>query len=226
MFRVENNVPDVYVNESRDFQLISRLYDLVFQSTRFSIDSMSKISDTIRCNDNLLPLIATKVGFFTDLNLTSKSDRMILSAFPYILKYKGSLKSVELTANLFGRIVNSHVDVRQDPEDKNHIILNFDKFSPNIDILYALLNYIRPTGIVIDFEMVTKDSVAIAYETSDEVNVTFFDTGNEVFKLDYKTDKIDKNDKTDKNDKYSTNIGFTLTTKEERIYVVEEEELK
>ena len=35
MFRVENNVPDVYVQESRDFQLFCKLYDLAFQGSRF-----------------------------------------------------------------------------------------------------------------------------------------------------------------------------------------------
>ena len=84
MFLVENNVPDVYVQESRDFQLFSRLYDLVFQSSRFSIDSIPYASDTMHCNDALLPLIATKVGFFTDVNLTNYSHRKVLSAFYYI----------------------------------------------------------------------------------------------------------------------------------------------
>ena len=107
MFRVENNVPDIYVNESRDFQLIARLYDLAIQSSRFSIDSLVYASDTMKCNEQLLPLLATKLGIFDNLKLTDLQYRQILSAFPYIIRYKGSPTAIQLVLRLFGRMYNN-----------------------------------------------------------------------------------------------------------------------
>lgn len=173
MFYVRDNVPDVYINESRDFQLFARLYDLVFQSNRFSIDSMSCISDTMNCNDTLLPLLATKVGFFTDLNLTSKADRQILSAFPHIIKYKGSMKAIELITNLFEHIMNTTVDIETEAQDKNYVRIVFKERTPNVDMLYTLLNYVRPTGMIVDYVVRNELSNIYAdYTTEDFVTIS------------------------------------------------------
>lgn len=197
MFRVEKNVPDVYVNESRDFQLFCRLYDLVFQASRFSIDSLEQASDTMSCNDNLLSLLATKVGFFTDLNLTSKADRKILSAFPHIIKYKGSMYGVELVTNLFEQIMNTKVTPIHDTYDRNHVTIVFDDYTPNVDLLYSLLEYIRPTGLLIDFVVRSEiPEVSTSYIVSDNVEVKKVATSDSFVAKDVK-------------DAYESNVGFT-----------------
>lgn len=209
MFRVENNVPDVYINESRDFQLFSRLYDLVFQSSRFSIDSMEQLSDTMYCNDAVLPLIATKVGFFTDLRLTSKADRQILSAFPHIMKFKGSLQGIQLVANLFERIVNTNVYLEYDSEDKNKILICFEDYAPNISLLTALLDYIRPTGLLIDFRVLHDfDSPSDYIVSSDKFRIRqMHDTKENVSQLSY-IHQVSSN-KTSDNSDVESNVGFT-----------------
>ena len=208
MFRVENNVPEVYVRESRDFQLFSRLYDLVFQSSRFSIDSLESVSDTMRCNDTLLPLIAKKVGFFTDLKLTSNADRQILSAFPYIINYKGSLKGIELVANVFERIMNTKVTVETDEEDSSRVTIVFDSYAPDVSLLYSLLDYIRPTGLVIDYRIQNKLKFDVDYETYDQVSIrktSVVDTSE-----DYASGVVVSVDSTNKNNPdIASNIGFT-----------------
>lgn len=200
MFRVEQNVPEVYVEQSRDFQLYSRLYDLVFQSARFSIDSMEQVSDTMRCNDKLLPLIATKVGFFTDLNLTNYADRQVLSAFPYIIKYKGSLMGIQLVANLFERIMNVKSSVEQ--KDRNKVVIKFEDYSPNVKLLYALLDYIRPTGLVIDYEVVTKTPESSTdFGISEKITVT---------PIDPEPSEILRKEKP----YYNSNLGFAQVSNE------------
>ena len=147
MFLVENNVPDVYVNESRDFQLISRLFDLVFQSTRFSIDSMKYISDTKYCNNTLLPLLDSKVGFHTNLNLSDRTHRKILDAFPYIIRHKGSFIGVELVLNLFRRITGVLVTAEL-TDNPNEVLIIFEDNFYDFNILCELLEYIRPVGLL------------------------------------------------------------------------------
>lgn len=161
MFRVEDNVPEVYVQESRDFQLMSRLYDLVFQSTRFSIDSMVHASDTIQCNSSLLNNLSTKIGFFSNLNVTDKELRTILSAFPHIIKHKGTMYGFNLIMNVFNKLSNSDLqctysytsgldanNLKIDP----HISITYDIASNiNFELLLHLIEYVRPAGCRIVF---------------------------------------------------------------------------
>lgn len=169
MFLVENNVPDVYVKESRDFQLIARLYDLALQSTRFSIDSMDYISDTSKCNNTILPLIGTKVGFFTENKISDDTLRKILAAFPFIIKYKGSIEGVQLVLNLFERITNTKVAI-QETSDSSVILIRFFNYMLNVELLYELLEYIRPVGLIIKVEFKTDVKYASDYGLSDRIN--------------------------------------------------------
>ena len=102
MFRLQEHMPDVYVNESRDFQVLCRLYDFLFNGIKFDIDSIININDAFKINERLLPLLAIKEGFFTDVQFDSKTLRYILKAFPYIIKYKGTKSVVTVPTHLEG----------------------------------------------------------------------------------------------------------------------------
>ena len=168
MFRVKHNVPDIYPQESRDFQLLSHLYDLVIQSSRFSIDSMQRISDTMRCNENFLPLIGSKVGFYTKLHLTDKVYRQIVAAYPYIIQYKGSKKAFDLCCNLVERIFNIQLTYTWNTTDQV-ILLTFQDYEPsNFDIVKELFDHVRPCGVSIQYEL--KPAVP---EEKDIINVLF-----------------------------------------------------
>ena len=92
MFRLQNNTPSYYVNNSRDFQLFCRLYDYINNGVKFDIDSIININDPLKINDRLLNLYGSKVGFFTNKNINTNVLRRILKAFPYLIKYKGTKK--------------------------------------------------------------------------------------------------------------------------------------
>ena len=168
MFRVKQNVPDIYPQESRDFQLLSHLYDLVVQSSRFSIDSMQRISNTMRCNENLLPLIGSKVGFYTKLNVTDKVYRQIVAAYPYIIQYKGSKKAFDLCCNLVERIFNIKLTYSWNTTDQV-ILLTFQDYEPsNFEIVKELFDCVRPCGVSIQYEL-----KPVVPEEHDIVNVLF-----------------------------------------------------
>ena len=99
MFRLEHNVPQVYVEQSRDFQLLCRLYDCINNGVRYDINSMLSILDPMKVSDRLLNLMCTKVGFFTSRNYDSLLLRYILVAFPFALKYKGSKHGIEIAVS-------------------------------------------------------------------------------------------------------------------------------
>lgn len=99
MFRTQNNVPQYYIDKSRDFQLIGRLLDLIVNDIKFDIDSICNILDPLEARDNLLVLLAERVGYFPEFEINSEVLRYVISAFPYIMKKKGSIRSFEEAAN-------------------------------------------------------------------------------------------------------------------------------
>lgn len=210
MFLIENNVPDVYVNESRDFQLVARLYDLILQSTRFSIDSMDYTSDTSKCNNRMLPLVGTKLGFFDTTRLSDAVLRKVLAAFPFIMRYKGSKEGIELVLNLFEQITNTEV-ILVETEDPSVIIIRFTNYLLDVNLLYQLLEYIRPTGLIIKVEYKSNVADKSYYTVKDTV---------EIYQANYADLRADSEsgivmlDSVGEENNYPTasNIGFTVLT--------------
>ena len=93
MFRLQNNTPSYYVNNSRDFQLFCRLYDYINNGVKFDIDSIININDPLKINDRLLNLYGSKVGFFTNKNINT--NEIIWETTP---KREGNLKSSKITS--------------------------------------------------------------------------------------------------------------------------------
>lgn len=216
MFLVEENVPDVYVQESKDFQLVSRLYDLVFQSTRFSIDSMDYIADTQLCNASLLELLGTKVGFFSSLKLSDSTHRKVLSAFPHIMRYKGSKEGIYLILNLFKHITNSQIVLREN-DDKSILTIVFFDYMLNIELLQELIECIRPVGLMIDYEYETHIKSKADYTFSDKVSI-----GPVMRYIDLSEDSLSgvvqktintSETRDDYNAEVANNVGFTVLSK-------------
>lgn len=157
--RLQDNVPPVYVNDSRDFQLLCRLYDCVNASVMSDIDTMTNILVSRDCNSVMLDHLATKVGFFPKHNIGNEDLRYIVEAFPYIIKYKGSRRSIEEAINVFLKINNVNSDVyieiinktdRPDVEPYT-IRIGVEYSIKDTTILDEIFRYILPTGYTVEY---------------------------------------------------------------------------
>ena len=95
IFRLQNNVPDVYVEMSRDFQLLCRVYNIFVNS---NIIAQSKIRQQLnieQIDDKLLKLLAGRLGFSSDNYIPTKVMRSILLQFPSMIKNKGTKVGIE-----------------------------------------------------------------------------------------------------------------------------------
>lgn len=153
MFRLQNNVPDVYVEESRDFQLFCRIYDCINGSTRYSIDSMLRISDTSSCDERLLQLLQSKLGFRSNLEVTTDELRVILQIFPHVIRWKGSRTGLEQVVNAYARLNGvSSTKCGVIVDNTNYEIeISFPQKLSNDALLRVLLDYIMPTGYVYNY---------------------------------------------------------------------------
>lgn len=163
LIQCEELVPEVYVNESRDFQLLCRVFNPLLNSSKWYTDGIIHSIDTNIISNRLLDLLKTYVGFFSNQTIDNDSLRMILKAFPYLIKYKGSRKGIEEAIYLFLKtqdiktqsyilITNKEIVPPSKLEDVYSIEIGIKSFEKiDITILRELIRYVVPTGYLLKF---------------------------------------------------------------------------
>ena len=181
LIRLQDNTPSVYTEESRDFQLFCRLYDCVNNGFLYDTDTITNIVDTSNCRSVLLPLLQTKIGFFGDTStLDDRSLRLILQAFPVLIKNKGSLKAIKYAINVFLKILGIDTAYSISIKDNFIVSINIEYELLDESILNLLLEPIIPAGMGIEIlysasiekqltQMSLSDSIKVLY-ISDKYN--------------------------------------------------------
>lgn len=181
MFRIQDNVPEVYVEESRDFQLFTRIFDFAFQSCKLRADSLQYSNDPKYCDESLLELLQTKVGLFDKLNVNTEDLRKILAALPSIIPYKGSLKGIQSVVNLYLRLCSVKSSSIINPTPSTYVIeLSTDAPLKNVELLYDLMYFIIPSGFRFEYyqstisrtvsEFIHDDFIDVAVTSSADAN--------------------------------------------------------
>lgn len=165
MFRTQEHVPEIYVNESRDFQLLCRLKDAMFGGVKYNIDSLKHTSNTLEMNAALLPLLKSKVGFFINDDLTNDELRYLLAGFPFLIRDKGSERAIKKAVYLWFRV--SRIDgtlLNIDINNENHSIDIYIKATAtDTRLLDAMFKYILPTGYMVSYLFVEPGTVKSSY---------------------------------------------------------------
>lgn len=154
MFKSVNSVPEVYVNKSRDFQLLCRLLDSVVGYTHVNVDKILNSINPLLCEERVLPLLATRVGFFYDEYIPANVLRSILSVYPYIKKNKGTIRAIRAAVTAVLRSVSdtTYVDiVLGDDEDSHLITIYSDGTVENVSYLKIVLRNVVPSGYNVKF---------------------------------------------------------------------------
>lgn len=159
LLRLQDNVPEVYINNSRDFQLISRIYDCVNNGVKYDIDSIKYLSDTKNCNSSYLELLKYRQGFINSSEIDSDTLRYILQGFPYIIKNKGNVSGIQEVLNVFSKILHINlsisVEVKNFPEYLIRVIIsgnpNLAPLLYRMRVIQDLIKYIAPAGYQVEF---------------------------------------------------------------------------
>ena len=172
LFRLQNNVPSVYVNSSRDFQLLCRLYDAAFNNVMFDADSISDIANTDRCSARVLPLLQTKIGFFSDIDITDEDLRYVLKAFPYLVRNKGSKQAIRQTLYMYMRMNHVESDIFVEVLNKHSampytVLVGLEIGFKDTTILDEVFKYILPTGYTVKYIFYEKVNGVTDFTESD-----------------------------------------------------------
>lgn len=147
MIKVQNLTPEIYSKQSRDFQFIGRLYDIIFNYVKTNSANLYTLPIGKNMNEQLLNLLALTLGFKARKNYNSKQLLAICSVLPQILKHKGSLNSVLIATNalLTSNQIAQALDYTIIP--KKGIILYVSQELSDLTLLTDLLDYILPAGM-------------------------------------------------------------------------------
>lgn len=189
IFRLQENVPDVYTRKSRDFQLLCNLFDIMNGGVKQDIDSIPNILDTNTCSERLLPLLQTKLGFFTNKSLTSTEVRTVLGAFSRIVKDKGSnigiREAIEVYLKLVGASGGSKITIlntqSQDTDvdtlkriDNVYLIeILIEGKLYDLTVLTEMLKYVLPAGYKLTYGFYTAANFSTEVIKSDSINIIF-----------------------------------------------------
>ena len=165
LLRLQDNTPQAYVEDSRDFQLMLRLYDCVNNGVKFRIDSIPNVLDTKKCDASLLPLLRTKLGFFSEVEFPEKDLRYILRAFPYIMRNKGSKRAIEQAVYAFMHSKGISADFKITGDSVKHrVSIYISSLSTDTLMLEEMLKYVIPAGFSVDYVFYNPYSVSNDFE--------------------------------------------------------------
>lgn len=183
-FRLQENVPDIYVEQSRDFQLFCNLFDVVNGGVKFDIDSIRDVSDTELCSDRLLEFLKVKLGFLSNKHISTTALRIILKGFPYLIKNKGSRLGIQQAIILFlktqgiegavtvipqNRVTNDYDDLI----DTYKVDVSIKSQLLDITILEELLKYVLPAGYDIEYQFYDTLKRDTNIYVSDKITIIF-----------------------------------------------------
>ena len=169
LFKLEENVPDIYVEMSRDFQLLCRVYNILVNS---NIITQSKIRQQLnieQIDDKLLKLLAGRLGFSSDNYIPTEVMRSILLQFPFMIKNKGTkvgieqaIKSVIKQTSKVNSVYVSDITIATG--EIKVTVESDDASAVDMSYLSNVLKYVVPVGYTVN--------VAVS-QTSANTAVTF-----------------------------------------------------
>ena len=159
MIFLTNDVPPVYIEESRDFQYFLRAYDVIMNMVKQDIDTLQYLANTEECQSRIMPLLKTKLGFFTNYSINNEMLRTILESFPIMVRNKGSLKAIQQAVYTFLKALNIKAEILikftgNEKEtvkggieiDDHTILIAINSAVQNFYILEEIFKYILPAG--------------------------------------------------------------------------------
>ena len=191
MIRLQDSTPKVYYEQSRDFQFIGRLFDIVLNYTKTSADNLYNLPCGKNMDEKLLNLLALTLGFQSKHHYNSKHLEAVCSVLPTILKHKGSLQAIidAVNAMLNSEGIRQSLDYHIEP--KKYITLYLPQRLSDLTLISDLMPYILPAGMGCNLVKELKQVIEVETEitTEDTVTITKNHSNTWMLMFDRVTDK-------------------------------------
>lgn len=168
MIKLQNLTPEVYYKESRDFQLLGRLFDLVLNAVKTDTDLLYNLPLSTNSDEKLLELLALTLGFKPKHQYNARNLKAVCSVFSEILRNKGSIKAIKIACEALFNSMDISQQLDYDftkGKDNTELNLYIAQDFGDITLLNDLLSYILPAGmscnIIREFHILTDSNTNI-----------------------------------------------------------------
>lgn len=146
MIDIIKQTPSEYSKQSRDYQIIARLYSALFNISKSYIDSMSIWDNNI--DNNLTELRAKTLNFQTKHTWSLDDLEAVTSCFKYLMFYKGTRKALEYCISILMKIekIGGDIDENTIIIDDNNLIIRLEEGLITWGVLEDLMKYLLPAG--------------------------------------------------------------------------------
>lgn len=164
MIRLQDYTPEIYYKQSRDFQVLGRLYDVVLNSVKTNSDSLYylPIADSTM-QTRMLDLLAYTLGFTAKHQYSNTQLAAVCSIFSSLLKLKGSISAIQL----LGDTLLSSEGITEKfscTSDGPVLQLYVPTALSSTSLLNDLLDYLLPAGMTCNIIRVSTVSLSAVTE--------------------------------------------------------------
>lgn len=125
MIHARDLMPSYITENSRDIHAFLRLIDLAFNSQKLKSEDYISILNPDKCPNDLLPLLASYLGYEYDYNETYDRNRVIIRSYKNMKRNKGNLIGIKLAVSAsISMLVNKSVTESQSLFD----VAYYDKY--------------------------------------------------------------------------------------------------
>lgn len=151
MIKLYDYTPEIYYKESRDFQFIGRLFDLVLNYSKTNADLIYALPFSDNSDEQLTELLSLTLGFKAKRKYTTKQLRAICSVFSEIMKNKGTIKAFLIACAAIFNAEGITTEVEYELlENNSRLVLYVPPALGDTTLLTDLFSYIIPAGVSFD----------------------------------------------------------------------------
>lgn len=185
--------PSIYSKESRDYQLIGRLYNAVFNYVKMSTDAMYNLPLSANSDTRFLDLVAKTLGFESKHNYNIENLFALCTSFKTILRHKGTKQAIEELVNV---LINSQniqklftVDVyagtSSEPFKPYTVVIKVPVELKDIIMIEDVMNYILPAGFTYEIYTIDIDESSVySTFTAESSQITIEGTSQQFSRID------------------------------------------
>ena len=157
MIKVQKLVPEIYYSQSRDFQFLGRVFEVLANYVKMNIDLVAENPLSKNSDDKMINLLTTTLGFETKHDYNTQDLRAICNVFVDLVRRKGAKSSIEDACRTLMSVQNlsGYLSVEDEEEEDSITHEHAKTYTINIYIpaeltdlilLEDLFDYILPAG--------------------------------------------------------------------------------
>ena len=151
MIKMYELLPQVYNTKSRDFQILSTIYDVIFNYLKTGVDMIYNLPLSKNSDKKLLDLMASTLNFETSHAYDDSNLYALCNSFIDIMRHKGTKRAIEECVRVLMRSQNINEKFEIQIDSINYTISLLIPYQLNdIDLLEDMLEYVLPVGYLFE----------------------------------------------------------------------------